>query len=148
MVIGNKAYGFEYPCLGSNDWNEIHDVHWHVTNLQECRWFLNATEKLASLPGTDIQVCYILILGSRSQLLPHFLCKYVKTEIQKTIILPFVCCVNVEAGLLLQRKNINWLTFGDEILRKISEPKRKAVTGERDKLHNLYSSPNTGLLVG
>jgi hypothetical protein len=47
-----------------------HDIHRHVTNLEEFPWFLNARDKKqASLPGTDTELCDIEVVGGPST--PH-----------------------------------------------------------------------------
>jgi hypothetical protein len=75
----------------------------------------------------------------------HVLCRNVKVQIYKTIILPVVLC-GCETWSVTLREEHRLRVFENRVLRRIFGPKRDEV-GERRKLHNkelhiLYSFPN------
>jgi hypothetical protein len=69
-----------------------------------------------------------------------------KGQIYKTIILPLVLYECETWSLTLREEHRLWV-FENRVLRRIFGPKRDEVTGEwrklhKEKLHNLYSSPD------
>jgi hypothetical protein len=65
----------------------------------------------------------------------------IKSRIYGTIILPVVL-YGCETWSLTLREEHRLRVFENRVLRKIFGPKRGEVTGERRKLHDLYSSPS------
>jgi hypothetical protein len=82
----------------------------------------------------------------QSLLSSRLLSRNVKAKIYKTIILPVVL-YGCETWSLTLRKEHRLRMFENRILRRIFGPKRDEVKGEwrklhKEKLHNLYSSPD------
>ena len=77
--------------------------------------------------------------------------KYVEIQIYRTIILPVVLC-GCETWLLTLREEHRLRMFENRVLRRIFGPKKDEVKREWRKLHgeelnDLYSSPNTVLVI-
>jgi hypothetical protein len=87
----------------------------------------------------------------QSLLSSRLLSRNLKVKIYKTIILPVVLCGCEMWSLTLREEHRLWM-FENRVLRRIFWPKRDDVTGEwrkfhNEELHNLYSSPNIGLIM-
>jgi hypothetical protein len=87
----------------------------------------------------------LLPFGSESFVIPPAVQKC-KGQIYKTIILPLVLYECETWSLTLREEQRLWV-FENRVLRRIFGPKRDEVTGEwrklhKEKLHNLYSSPD------
>jgi hypothetical protein len=75
----------------------------------------------------------------------HLLCRSIKVNIFRVIILPLVL-YGCETWSVTLREEHRLRVFENRVLRRIFGPKRDEVTGERRKLHsgelhNLYSVP-------
>ena len=65
----------------------------------------------------------------------NFLSKSIKTEIGRTVILHVILC-GCETWSLTLREGLRLRMFENGVLRRIFEPKRDEVTGEKRKLRN------------